>query len=192
MIQFAIPAPPSELAAVALETAATLGASVAQFRLAAHDSRGVSIRDGEVENIGADTSIAMSVRVVHGGAWGFAATTDLSAIGANDIANRAVNIAKLSTLVAVDEVVLAAEPKHGKQTWTLPIEIDAFSKSDDEVIHFLQEWNSRVAASSIVSNIESNIAMGRDRTFYADLTGNEITQQRDRISAALTAINVSD
>jgi TldD protein len=34
--------------------------------------------------------------------------------------------------------------------------------------------------------------MGRDRTFYADLVGNEITQQRDRISAALTAIHVSD
>jgi len=192
MIHFAIPVPPSELASIALEAATGLGASVAQFRLAAHDSRGVSLRDGEVENIGADSSVAMSVRVVHGGAWGFAATTDLSATGAKDVANRAVNMAKLSTLVAIDEVVLADELKHGKKTWTLPIEQDAFAKSDEEIIHFLQQWNTKIAASSIVSHIESNIGMGRDRTFYADLVGNEITQQRDRISAALTAIHVSD
>ena len=101
-------------------------------------------------------------------------------------------MAKLSSLVTVDEVVLAAEPVHGKQAWTLPIEIDAFAKSDDEVIAFLQSWNTKLADSSIVSHIESNVAMGRDRTFYADLVGNEITQQRDRISAALTAIHVSD
>ncbi len=131
MIQFAIPTPPSELADVALSTAAALGATVAQFRVAAHDSRGVSLRDGEVENIGADKSVAMNVRVVHGGAWGFAATTDLSSAGAKDVANRAVSMAKLSTLVAIDEVVLANEPQHGKQSWTLPIEIDAFAKSDD-------------------------------------------------------------
>jgi TldD protein len=192
MIQFSIPEQPDQLAAVALEAATRLGASVAQFRVAAHDSRAVSLRDGEVENIGADASIAMSVRVVHGGAWGFAATTDLSTTGALEVAKRAVDIAKLSSLVVVDEVVLANEPTHGKQTWTQPIEIDAFAKSDDEVINLLQRWNTQISTSSIVSHIESNVAMGRDRTFYADLVGNEITQQRDRISAALTAIHVSD
>ena len=192
MILIPSPLPPESLAAVALDTATKLGASVAQFRIAAHDSRGVSLRDGEVENIGADTSVTMSVRVVHSGAWGFAASTDLSQAGAIDTATRAINMAKLSSLVTVDEVVLAAEPVHGKQAWTLPIEIDAFAKSDDEVIAFLQSWNTKLADSSIVSHIESNVAMGRDRTFYADLVGNEITQQRDRISAALTAIHVSD
>lgn len=192
MILIPSPIPPDKLAAIALDTAVKLGASVAQFRIAAHDSRGVSLRDGEVENIGADTSVAMSVRVVHSGAWGFAASTDLSQGGAIDTATRAINMAKLSSLVAIDEVILATEPVHGKQSWTLPIEVDAFAKSDDEIISFLQNWNVKLADSSIVSHIESNVAMGRDRTFYADLAGNEISQQRDRISAALTAIHVSD
>ena len=82
--------PQEKLASIALDTASKLGATVVQFRVAVHDSRGVSLRDGEVENIGADTSIAMSVRVVHSGAWGFAATTDLSIAGAIDAANRAI------------------------------------------------------------------------------------------------------
>ena len=183
---------PEQLSAAALEAASGMGATIAQFRLAKHDMRGVSLRDGEVENIGSESNVALSVRVVHSGAWGFAGTTELSVQGAVNAAERAVKLAKLSATVLADEVVLAHEPSHGKQTWSLPIEVDAFAKSDSEIIDFLQNWNSKVSSSSIVSHIESNIGMGRDQTFYSDLTGNEISQQRDRISAALTAIHVSD
>lgn len=183
---------PEQLSTAALEAASGLGATIAQFRLAKHDMRGVSLRDGEVENIGSESNVALSVRVVHSGAWGFAGTTEISIQGAIDAAARAVQLAKLSAKVLADEVVLAHEPSHGKQTWTLPIEVDAFSKTDAEIIDFLQHWNSKVSSSSIVSHIESNVGMGRDQTFYSDLTGNEISQQRDRISAALTAIHVSD
>jgi TldD protein len=183
---------PEQLSSAALDAASGLGATIAQFRLAKHDMRGVSLRDGDVENIGSESNVALSVRVVHSGAWGFAGTTELSIQAAVDAAARAVQLAKLSAKVLADDVVLAHEPSHGKQTWTLPIEIDAFSKSDAEVIDFLQHWNSKVSGSSIVSHIESSIGMGRDQTFYSDLIGNEISQQRDRISAALTAIHVSD
>jgi TldD protein len=192
MIQIPITSAPELLSAAALETASGSGATVAQFRLAKHDSRGVSLRDGAVENIGSESNVALSVRVLHSGAWGFAATTEISIEAAVDAAKRAVLIAILSSKVLSDDVVLADEPVHGRQSWKLPIEIDAFEKTESEIIDFLQGWNSKVSASAIVSHIESNIAMGRDQTFYSDLVGNEISQQRDRISAALTAIHVSD
>lgn len=192
MIQVLNSPSPESLSSAALETATQHGASVAQFRLAKHDMRGVSTRDGLVENIGSETNVALSVRVVHSGAWGFAATTELTLEGAFETAMRAIEVAKLSARVAADEVILASEPIHGKQTWVLPIDVDAFAKSDTEIIEFLNSWNSKISSSSIVSHIESNVGMGRDQTFYADLLGNEITQQRDRISASLTAIHVSD
>jgi TldD protein len=192
MIQIPNTSQPEVLSAAALETASRSGATVAQFRLAKHDSRGVSLRDGTVENIGSESNVALSVRVLHSGAWGFAATTEISIDAAIDAAMRAIQIAKLSSKVRSDDVVLAAEPVHGRQSWTLPIEVDAFEKTESEIIDFLQGWNSKVSPSSIVRHIESNIAMGRDQTFYSDLVGNEISQQRDRISASLTAIHVSD
>ncbi|MEY3606674.1 MAG: hypothetical protein RL289_854, partial [Actinomycetota bacterium] len=183
---------PESLSSAALEAATVNGATVAQFRLAKHDMRGVSLRDGDVENIGSESNVALSVRVVHSGAWGFAATTELTIQSAVSTALRAIQVAKISAQVAADEVALADEPIHGKKSWTLPIEIDAFEKTDSEIIDFLQNWNHKISGSSIVSHIESNIGMGRDQTFYSDLLGNEISQQRDRISAALTAIHVSD
>ena len=192
MIQIPNTPAPELMSMAALDAAASRGATVAQFRLAKHDMRGVSLRDGAVENIGSESNVALSVRVVHSGAWGFAATTELSVNSAIATALRAIQVAKLSAQVVIDEIVLATEPIHGKKTWTLPIEVDAFKKSDTEIVEFLQNWNSKLANSSIISHIESNVGMGRDHTFYADLVGNEITQQRDRISATLTAIHVSD
>jgi len=192
MIQIPISPTPEILSSAALDAASSNGATVVQFRLAKHETRGVSLRDGAVENIGSESNIALSVRVVHSGAWGFASTTELTIQSAVDATNRAIALAKISAQVATDEVVLATEQSYGKQSWSLPIEIDAFEKTDTEIVDFLQNWNRKVSGASIVSHIESNIGMGRDLTFYADLAGNEITQQRDRISAALTAIHVSD
>ena len=107
MIQIPNTPPAESLASAALEAASSSGATVAQFRLAKHDMRGVSMRDGDVENIGSESSVALSVRVVHSGAWGFAATTELTVQGAVDTAMRAIALAKISSKVAADEVVLA-------------------------------------------------------------------------------------
>ena len=42
------------------------------------------MRDGDVENIGSESNVALSVRVVHSGAWGFAATRSLDPDGIAD------------------------------------------------------------------------------------------------------------
>jgi TldD protein len=183
---------PTALSANALDLAASLGADVAQFRVARHSHRNVSTRDGNVENVGIDSNIGLSVRVVVAGAWGFASTSDLTEVGATDAVRRAIAMATLSATVMTDEVTLANEPNHGIQNWVLPIEIDAMAKSDAEIIELLQHWSTKVSAASIVSHVESHVTIGRDETYFADLVGNSITQQRDRISAQLTAIHVND
>lgn len=183
---------PTELSSIALNKAAELGAEVAQFRIARHSSRGISTRDGQVENVGTDSAIALSVRVVVNGAWGFAGTSELSASGAVSTAERAVAMAMLSSRIVADPVSLAGEPNHGKQHWVMPKMIDAMAKSDSEILELLAHWNSVVSKSNVVNHVESNVTVGRDETFFADLIGNEITQERDRIAASLTAIHVSD
>jgi len=97
MIQIPNTPTPELLSSAALEAAAINGATVAQFRLAKHDMRGVSLRDGEVENIGSESNVALSVRVVHSGAWGFAATTELTIESAVNTALRAIQVAKISS-----------------------------------------------------------------------------------------------
>lgn len=183
---------PDRLAEIALSVVSSAGATVGQLRIAQHDTRGVGLRDGKVENVASDSSIALSVRVVKDGAWGFAATTDLTEFGAKDAATRAIEMAKLSAAVSTDRVDLVAEPSYGKVSWRLPVEIDPMLVPDDQVIELLKSWHEKVAQHSIVHHVDVHAAMGKDITFFADLTGNIISQERDRTSAALTAVHISE
>ena len=181
---------PDHLADPALDVAAAAGAATAHVRIAQHDNRTVAVRDGDVENVASDSNTALSVRVVLDGAWGFAATHDLSVEGSRDAAARALAMARVSA--SEDHVSLAAEPSHGTDSWIMPVGIDPMEVPDSDVIALLQDWNGRIAAATVVQHIEAHAAMGRDTTFFADLAGNRLTQRRFRTSAQLTAIHVGD
>lgn len=183
---------PDNAVEIALNTASDAGASTAHVRVARHENRGISTRDGDVENIASDSSTAASVRVVVNGAWGFAATHDLTEHGISDATHRAIAMAKISAAVSAAPVNLAPEPNYGVAHWSMPKEIDAMAVSDADVVALLQDWNARLAASSVVHHIDAHVAMGRDTTFFADLNGNRLTQDRDRISAQLTAIHIGE
>ncbi len=180
------------LADVALNLVETAGATTGQVRIAQHDTRGVGLRDGKVENVASDSSIGFSVRVVHNGAWGFAATTDLTQLGAKLVAQKALEMAKVSAAVSTDRVELVDEPSYGKVSWRLPVEIDPMKVSDEEVIELLRSWHEIVSAHPIVHHIDVTAAMGKDITFFADLTGNRILQERDRTSAQLTGVHIGE
>lgn len=180
------------LAALALEIVGSAGASIGQVRIARHDNRNISLRDGQVENVASDSSIGLSVRVVSNGSWGFAATTDLTPAGATNAARQALEMARISSEVSTDRVDLVAEPVHGKVSWKLPVEIDPMSVPDAQVIELLKNWHHKVSAHSAVHHVDVNAAMGKDITYFADLSGNQISQERDRTSAALTAVHVGE
>ena len=191
-----VPANPNELANsladAALEVAAEGAATIAHVRIATHDNRIVSVRDGNVENVGTDSTTGFSVRVVSQGAWGFAATHELTPAGARDAARRALAMAAVSAAVSTDVVSLADEPAYGTASWTMPVVIDPMAVSDDEVIELLMAWNEKVSKSSAVHHVDAHAAMGRDATFFADLNGNRLSQQRFRTSAQLTASHIGE
>ncbi len=191
-----LPVIPEELALAltdaALDIAQSGGASVAHVRIATHDNRMVSVRDGNVENVGAESTTGFSVRVVANGAWGFAATHELTLDGASHAARRALAMARVSAAVSTDTVSLADEPHYGTASWTMPVLIDPMSVSDDEVVELLMSWNRKVSASSAVHHVDAHAAMGRDTTFFADLSGNRLSQRRFRTSAQLTGIHIGE
>jgi TldD protein len=180
------------LAEQALEIVHSAGATTGQVRIAQHDNRTVALRDGQVENVATDSSIGLSVRVIHLGAWGFAATTDLTSAGVKFAAQKAIEIAKISAAVSTDRVALLPEPQVGKVSWNLPFEIDPMQVTDEEVIELLKKWNSVVTKNAVVHHVDAHAAMGKDLTYFADLDGNRISQQRVRTSAQLTAVHIGE
>src|ERR1700688_2453662 len=98
-----------EIANWALDTATTRGASYADARIVSQRSRALTTKNGKVGSASDSESMGMSVRVLAEGAWGFAASEDLSRAGVEATAARAVEIARASAKVKQYDVQLAPE-----------------------------------------------------------------------------------
>ncbi|MCC5034355.1 TldD/PmbA family protein [Streptomyces sp. WAC 00631] len=183
------------LADAALARARALGATHADFRLERVRSAAWRLRDARPAGSSDTTDLGYAVRVVHGGAWGFASGVDLTMDAAARVAGRAVEMAKLSASVieaagSDERVELAAEPVYADRTWVSSYETDPFTVPDAEKTGLLAEWSSRLLAAPSVSHADTSLLTVHENKFYADTAGTTTTQQRVRLHPELTAVAV--
>src|ERR1700674_2251854 len=134
-----------EVANWALNIATMRGASYADARIVSQRSRALTTKNGKVGSASDAESLGMSVRVIADGAWGFAASEDLSRAGVESTAARAVEIARASAQVKQQDVRLAPE-KTVTAEWTTPHAIDPFSLSVEQNIALLLNIDSELRA----------------------------------------------
>ncbi len=192
------------LADAALARARALGVDHADFRLERVRDATVRLRDGRSAGSSDTTDLGYAVRVVHGGAWGFASGVDLTMDGAARVAGQAVEMAKLSARViaaaesgggspidgAGGRVELAAEPVHADRTWVSSYEVNPFDVPDAEKSALLADFSGRLLAAPGVSHVDASLMTVQENKFYADTAGTTTTQQRVRLHPALNAVSV--
>ncbi|MEU9120830.1 TldD/PmbA family protein [Streptomyces sp. NPDC048506] len=199
------------LADAALARARALGADHADFRLERNRSASWRLRDARTAGTSDTTDLGYAVRVVHGGAWGFASGVDLTMDAAARVAAQAVAMAKLSAKVVqaagVDvaargaagegprratggRVELADEPAHPDRTWVSSYEINPFDVPDADKTGLLAEWSARLLAADGVAHADASLLTVQENKFYADTAGTSTTQQRIRLYPQLTAVAV--
>ncbi|MBZ5689745.1 MAG: hypothetical protein LAP86_32510 [Acidobacteriia bacterium] len=127
----------------ALNDAAQRGASYADARIADDRSRALSTKNGTVGGALDSESFGIGIRVIADGAWGFAASDDLSRSAVEATAARAVDIAKASSRVKQRDLQLAPE-KPVTVEWTTPIQIDPFTTSVEQNIDLLLKIDSEL------------------------------------------------
>ncbi|MFG2291529.1 TldD/PmbA family protein [Streptomyces sp. NPDC048595] len=187
------------LADAALARARALGADHADFRLERIRSASWRLRDARTSGTSDSTDLGYAVRVVHGGAWGFASGVDLTMDAAARVASQAVAMAKLSAKVteaaesggaARGRVELAAEPAYPDRTWVSSYEVNPFDVPDAEKTGLLAEWSARLLAAEGVAHADASLMTVQENKFYADTAGTSTTQQRIRLHPQLTAVAV--
>src|SRR3984885_14036024 len=99
-------------AAWGIETAKLRGATYADARVMDIRQREISTKNGEVGTLLESESLGIGIRVIAGGAWGFASTDRLTREGVQACAAAAVAIAKASALAKRADVALAPEKPH--------------------------------------------------------------------------------
>jgi TldD protein len=166
-----------EFADWALNRAEVLGASYADARVVDHRERYISTKNGQVGQVSSAESLGIGIRVIAGGAWGFAATDEMSRPAVDAAVTEAVRIAKASAMVQRGAVALAPEGRH-VATWTSPIQIDPFSTTVENNIALLLRVDGELRRVQGVTLAEAGLHFHRHEQFFASTEGSAIHQTR--------------
>ena len=161
----------------ALDIANQCGASYADVRLTDDRHRGLSTKNGKVGSASVAESFGFGVRVIADGAWGFAASDDLSRAAVEATAARAVEIAKASCQVKIHDIRLAPE-KAATAEWTSPFEIDPFPTSVEQNIDLLLKIDSELRLVAGVTMAEANLNFRREEQWFFSSEGSDIHQTK--------------
>jgi TldD protein len=170
----------------ALDAATARGASFADVRVISQRSRALTTKNGKVGSASDAESTGMNVRVLSDGAWGFAASENLSRSGVEATAARAVEIARASARVKRENVRLAPE-KSVRAEWATPYAIDPFSISVEQNINLLLAIDSELRAVAGITLAEANLNFNREEQWFASSEGSEIHQTKYSAGAGYTA-----
>ncbi|MDZ7933226.1 MAG: TldD/PmbA family protein [Rhodococcus sp. (in: high G+C Gram-positive bacteria)] len=178
------------VADAALSTARSAGATHADVRVQRLTTQSISLRDGSVQSAIDAGEIGLAVRVVVDGTWGFASHAELGTDAAAATARSAVEVATVLRALNRERVELASEPVYSNATWVSEYDIDPFEVPTAEKVALLAEYSSRLAASDGVDHVTASVLQVKEQSFYADLAGSSITQQRVRLHPQFEATTV--
>jgi len=168
------------LADAALAAATAAGASYCDVRVGRYLRQFVITRDAHVENVVNTESIGVGIRVIAGGAWGFAATNDMTTDGVATAARQAAAIAKANARNQTAPVQLAPTPGVGEVSWRAPIRTNAMSVPVKEKAALLLDVNAAALANG-ADFINSVLFSVNEQKYFASTDGSYIDQDVHRI-----------
>ncbi len=181
--------PLDRLTDAALSAGIQPGVSHAEVRVERTRLNRTTARDGRLESDSDGESAGLSVRVLHEGTWGFAASTEISAESAARAGREAVEVARVAAALSTERVELAPEPVH-VGTWVSSFEINPFDVPAAERAAVLVDWTARLIAAAGVDHADAGLMAVQEDKFYADSSGSRTTQERVRIHPDVTAVAV--
>jgi len=170
----------------ALDTAVMRGATHAEARVVDSRLRALTTKNGRVGHASEAESLGIGVRVIADGAWGFAASANLSNAAVEATAARAVAIAKASARVKRQDVRLAAEPVAVAE-WTTPYKIDPFTTSVEQNLNLLLKVDAEMRSVAGVTLAETGMNFAREESWFLSSEGADIHQTKYATGAGYTA-----
>jgi TldD protein len=175
-----------DIAAWALNVAALRGASFADLRIVDDRSRALATKNGKVGHASDSESLGIGMRVIVDGAWGFAASDDLSRSAVEATAARAVAIARASAGVKQENIRLAPETAVTAE-WVTPHQIDPFTTSVEQNLELLLKIDRELRSVAGVTLAETSMNFRREEQWYVSSEGSQIHQTKLSTGAGYTA-----
>jgi TldD protein len=177
------------LADVALNAATKAGASYCDVRIGRYLNQYIITRDLNVENVTNTESAGVGVRVVCNGAYGFAATNDMTPDGIAGAARQAVAIAQANAKLQSDKVQLAPVKGVGEVAWATPVVKDWRTVPIKDKAELLIAAN-KAGMDAGASFMQSMLFQVQQQKYFASTDGSYIDQDVQRLWAPFTATAV--
>jgi TldD protein len=193
----AVPAPPplddpaiKELALLAIDAARSAGATYADVRFNRNRTQAITTREQRVQGLVDNETMGFGVRALVNGAWGFAASRDISRDEVARVARQAAQQAKANSLTLVHPVVLAPVTATPDGRWHTPIEIDPFGVPVEDKVGILLAANA-AALKAGAKFVNSSMFFLREEKTLATSDGSFIVQTIHRTQPSMTMTAVS-
>lgn len=168
------------LADTALGAATQAGASYCDVRIGRYLNQFITTRDLNVENVTNTESAGVGVRVIANGAYGFAATSDMSPDAVAGAARQAVAIAKANARLQSEPVRLAPVTGVGEVSWATPIKKDWRTVPIKEKAELLIAAN-KAGMEGGASFMQSLMFQVNQQKYFASTDGSYIDQDIHRM-----------
>lgn len=165
---------------IALNLATSGGASYCDVRIGRYLQQSIITRESKVQSIVSSESIGAGIRVLVKGAWGFAATSDLTATGIGNAVQQAMLIANSNAKIQTQPVQLAKAPALGVVSWATPIKINAMAIPVKEKADLLLSVNA-AAMNAGANFVNSQLFLVNEQKYFASTDGSYIDQDIHRI-----------
>jgi TldD protein len=164
-----------ELAMRALDAARGAGASYADVRVSRNRNQDLSTRERQITGFEDSETFGFGVRVLANGAWGFAASRDLTLDEAARVAQQAVAQARANAPARQRPVELAPVERYPDGRWQSPIEIDPFEVAIEDKVGLLLQANE-AALGAGARFVNSSMFFVREEKTFASTEGTYTVQ----------------
>ncbi|HEV2918779.1 MAG TPA: TldD/PmbA family protein [Actinomycetota bacterium] len=182
---------PEELTGLALEAATQAGAGYADARWVREETEGLTVTDDRVDDLEAEDSSGLGVRVLVDGRWGFAASVVLDPARARGLARRAVEVARASAALPSEPVRLAPVGP-AVATWSAPVRRDPFAVPLAERVELLLAACDAQRSVPGLAHAKATVDLWRRRTVLWSTEGARIDQTVTQTGAGIEAAAVGD
>lgn len=175
-----------ELVQEALTALQDLGVAYGEVRAESRTEENVSTKNREVDALSRRESRGIGIRVLHEGAWGFAATADTTKRAIAKAAQTALAIARATAAVGQRRVELAPEPVH-QAAFVGPVKRDPLAVPLAEKLELLFSCADRILAVRGVAMAKGGIAAWRVEKVFGNTQGSLIRQTLTSCGAGIEA-----
>jgi len=165
-----------KLAAMAVEKAASLGATYADCRYVEIEDESLAYSDGSPEAVNRSFDKGFGVRVITNGAWGFFGSSKLTEDEAVRAAEKAVEIGKASSRLVQSPVSLAPTEVY-KQDYVSNYKTDPFTVGLAEKLAFLEGLDTLMAQNESINSRNAHIDFRKTISYLLTSEGTGVHQK---------------